>query len=55
MKAAVITQMDALKKDHETRKVGVVAFDHIVDVIGDANEKTVQLDSNMCMDYDWLM
>lgn len=41
MKAAVISQLDALKEQAENRKVGVVAFDHIVDVIGDANEKTV--------------
>jgi len=44
-----------MKKSAENRKVGVIAFDNMVDIIGDANEKTVTIDESHNYDYDWLL
>ena len=55
-KQAVAGQITAMANSNGERKLGLVAFDHEVEVIGDGIEKPMQInDQAMLMNYDQLL
>ena len=52
-KSAMAAQITAMAQDNGERKVGIVAFDHNLEIIGDGIEKALEInDQGMMNNYD---
>ena len=54
-KQAIAAQINSMAATNGQRKLGLVAFDHNVEIIGDGVEKSMTIDQNMLNDYNQLL
>lgn len=54
-KQAIAAQINSMAASNGQRKLGLVAFDHNVQIIGDGVEKSMIIDQNLLNDYNQLL
>lgn len=55
-KQAIAAQINSMAASNGQRKLGLVAFDHEIEIIGDGVEKSMTItDQNMLFDYNQLL
>ena len=54
-KQAIAAQINSMASSNGQRKLGLVAFDHNVEIIGDGVEKSKTIDQNLLNDYNQLL
>ena len=54
VKAAIDSQIDGMANGAGNRKIGIVTFNHEVQVVGDGTKPSQTISGDHLMDFDWL-